>query len=396
MPFVVYRREAFEPLTETPWDDALVRDAIRRIVADVDAAYDADALWPTDEWDGWQAATPMKNLYVGAAGVIHGLDVLRRRGVAETTIDLAAAARRTLDAFRAAPDFISGFELPSRPEASLLCGEAGILLVAWRSTRDPGVAEALLEHVRRNRDSEAGEMMWGSPGTLVAARAMLDATGEERWREAWEESADALWARRDADGLWAQRLYGQSYRGLGPAHGVVGNVLALLPGLDDDRRARLEQETARSLDREAVFGDGCANWPMRARAPLQTDDGEIRLQWCGGAPGIVVSAAPYLDEELLLAGARAVWQAGPPAMEKGPSICHGTAGNGYAFLKAFARTQDEEWLIRARRFGAHALEQVERRGRGRYSLWTGDLGVALYAVDCLEPRTSYPILETWE
>ena len=43
-----------------------------------------------------------------------------------------------------------------------------------------------------------------------------------------------------------------------------------------------------------------------------------------------------------------------------------------------------------------ALEQVERRGRGRYSLWTGDLGVALYAVDCLEPRTSYPILETWE
>jgi hypothetical protein len=319
VPFVLYQREAFQPLTETPWDDARVRDAIRRIVADVDAAYDADALWPADEWDGWQAATPMKNLYVGAAGVIHGLDVLRSRGVAETTVDVAAAALRTLDAFRAAPDFISGFELPSQPAASLLCGEAGILLVAWRSTRDPGVAEALLEHVRRNRDNEAGEMMW-----------------------------------------------------------------------------RLEQETATLLEREAVFGDDCANWPLRAGAPLQTDDGEIRLQWCGGAPGIVVSAAPYLDEELLLAGARVVWQAGPPGMEKGPSICHGTAGNGYAFLKAFARTQDEEWLIRARRFGAHALEQVDRRGRGRYSLWTGDLGVALYAADCLEPRTSYPILETWE
>jgi hypothetical protein len=29
----------------------------------------------------------------------------------------------------------------------------------------------------------------------------------------------------------------------------------------------------------------------------------------------------------------------------------------------------------------HTLEQVERRGRGRYSLFTGDVGVALYAAD---------------
>ena len=55
MPFVLYRPEAFEPLTDAPWDEASVRRAIRRIVADVDAAYDADALWPADEWDGWRA-----------------------------------------------------------------------------------------------------------------------------------------------------------------------------------------------------------------------------------------------------------------------------------------------------------------------------------------------------
>ncbi len=47
-------------------------------------------------------------------------------------------------------------------------------------------------------------------------------------------------------------------------------------------------------------------------------------------------AATYLDEELMLAGAELTWQAGPPhGHEKGPGICHGTAGNGYAFLKAF-------------------------------------------------------------
>jgi hypothetical protein len=29
-------------------------------------------------------------------------------------------------------------------------------------------------------------------------------------------------------------------------------------------------------------------------------------------------------------------------------------------------------------------------------LWTGDAGVAVYAADCLDATTRYPILETWE
>jgi hypothetical protein len=393
---VLYKPEAFEPLTQSPWDEARVSDAIRRIVADVDAAFDANTLWAADEWDGWQSATPMKNLYVGAAGVVLALDMLRRRGVAETTIDVAAAARSTLDAFRAAPDFMAGVDLPKLREAALLCGGAGILLVAWRLAPAAGLGDALLEHVRRNRDNEADEVMWGSPGTLLAARAMLDWTGEELWRETWNESADALWARRDADGLWTQRLHGGSSRGLTTLHGVTGNVLALLPGLDEERRSRLMSETSALLEREAVVEDGLANWPTDAGAELLTGDGEVRMQWCAGAPGVVVCAASYLDEELLRAGVELVWIAGPPSMEKGSGICHGTAGSGYAFLKLFARTGDELWLERARRFAVHALEQIERRGHGRYSLWTGDLGVALYAADCLAARSDYPVLETWD
>jgi hypothetical protein len=34
------------------------------------------------------------------------------------------------------------------------------------------------------------------------------------------------------------------------------------------------------------------------------------------------------------------------------------------------------------------------RGRGRYSLWTGDLGVALYAADCLDGRGAYPFFDS--
>ena len=43
----------------------------------------------------------------------------------------------------------------------------------------------------------------------------------------------------------------------------------------------------------------------------------------------------------------------------------------------------------------HALEQVERRGRSSHSLFTGDVGVALYAVDCLDARARFPILDGW-
>jgi lantibiotic modifying enzyme len=57
--------------------------------------------------------------------------------------------------------------------------------------------------------------------------------------------------------------------------------------------------------------------------------------------------------QVLLAGGELTWRAGP--LVKGAGLCHGTAGNGYAFLKLFARTGDERWLERARRFAMHAI-----------------------------------------
>jgi hypothetical protein len=86
---VLYEPAQFDPLTDEPWDPAHVEDAIATIVADADAAFDLDALWPAHEWDGWEEPLPLKSLYVGAAGVIWALDALRRRGRAETSLDLA-------------------------------------------------------------------------------------------------------------------------------------------------------------------------------------------------------------------------------------------------------------------------------------------------------------------
>jgi Lanthionine synthetase C-like protein len=384
---VLYKPELHEPLTDEPWDEGRVRSAIAGIVADADSAFDAKELWPAHEWDGWQATPPLKDLYVGASGVIWALDVLRRRGLAETEIDLAAAAQRTLEAWRELPDYTQWDDVPTAAASALLTGESGPLLVAWRLAPSAELADDLLARVRENLENEAVEIMWGAPGTALAAKAMLDWTGEERWREAWLMSAESVWAAREPDGLWTNRLYGETFRSLTPPHGLVGNVHVLRAALDDERRQRLEQETADVLARLAVTEDGVANWPRREGV-------EAKLQWCSGAPGIVSAAADYLAEDLLLAGAELIWHAGPPGMEKGSGICHGTAGNGYAFLKVFERTRDELWLDRARRFAVHALGQIERRGMGRYSLWTGDVGVALYAADCIDGVGAYPILDS--
>jgi Lanthionine synthetase C-like protein len=398
---MLYRPGAFEPLTDEGWNARRVRDAIRRIVADTDDALRGlRLLWQAHAWDRWQATSPMKNLYVGAAGVVWALDRLRVRGHAETRLELAEIAVRNLELFRQRPDLQKAMRPPEPAESALLTGETGIAVVAWRLAPDDELADVLLARIRANIDNEADEVMWGTPGTLIAARAMLERTGEDRWRRAWDESAEALLARRQPDGSWTQRLYGRSFTGLGPAHGLVGNVQALRPLLDGARRTSLERDAAAILARTAFVEDGLANWPYNERPKLPSPDGQIRVQWCAGGPGVVIGAADYLEQELLLAGAELPWRTGPPKLDKGPSICHGTAGNGYAFLKAFARTGDERWLRRARRFAVHALGQVERlrteNGRGRYSLWTGDLGVAIYAADCLDGRTDYPIFESWD
>jgi lantibiotic modifying enzyme len=386
---VLYEPAQFEPLTDEPWDPARVEDAIATIVADADAAFDPDALWPAHEWDGWEEPLPLKTLYVGAAGVIWALDALRRRGHAETSLDLADAALRTLELKRAEPDFTADEHYHP---AALLAGETGPLLVAFRLASDPALADDLHALVRANVANPTDDVMWGAPGTLLAALALGEWTGDPRWEEAAGETATALRARRGDDLLWRQD---DDYRGLGTLHGAAGNTLVLLRLNADDA---LAAETAAVLARTAFREGGLANWPGSPRPQLvRARDGRICLQWCTGAPGIVAGAWEYLDEELLLAGAELIWRAGAHGDEKGHGICHGTSGNGFALLKAFARTGDERWLGRARRFAVHALGQAERlraaNGRGRYSLWTGDVGTALFAAACLDVDARYPILE---
>src|SRR5712691_2241543 len=380
---MLYEPDRFDRLIDEPWVRAHVEGAIATIVADVDAAFGLDRLWPVvNEWDEYRDGQPAKVLYTGAAGVSWALETLRRGGHAETSLDLAAAALRALELERAEPD--AAEDEHYRP-GSLLHGETGPLLVAFLLSSDAQLADDLHELVHGNVANPTDDIGWGAPGTLLAALAMHEWTGEARWMEAARESAVGLRARRGDDGLWRQD---DDYRGLGTLHGAAGNTLALLRIEPDET---LAAETAALLARHAVREAGLANWPGAPGRQLG------RLQWCTGAPGILAGAWEYLDEELLLAGAELIWRAGAHRDEKGHGLCHGTSGNGFALLKAFARTGDERWLERARRFAVHALAQAERiataNGRRRYSLFTGDVGTALFAAACLEGDARYPIID---
>jgi predicted esterase len=84
---------------------------------------------------------------------------------------------------------------------------------------------------------------------------------------------------------------------------------------------------------------------------------------------------------------------------KGSNLCHGTGGNGYAFLKLYSRTQDPVWLDRARAFAMHGIAQTEadavRYGQMRYSLWTGDPGFAVYLWNCVRGAAAFPTLDVF-
>ena len=370
---------AHEPLTRRPWREADARAAIAEIATEAESAFDGDSLWPTHprDTDDGPLATPT-TLYLGASGVIWALDQLARAGAAEPSRDWATTASGLHERYLAAPDFpeITG----GRPVPSFWMGEAGILLCANRLAPAPWLGDRLLACVRANRANPTWELLWGSPGTMLAAQTMYERTGDERWARAWLESADRLWAAWD-DPVWEQDMYGTRSRYLGSGHGFAANVRALSRGdlLDDARRAELEGRAVAVALAFAQREGGLAQWP-----PLAGETRKVRTQWCHGAPGMVASLAKIAphDErltELLLAGGELTWRAG--ALVKGPGLCHGTAGNGYALLKLFERTGDERWLERARAFAMHAIEQVARSraeyGRGRFSLWTGDPGVAV-------------------
>ena len=407
----------FEPnrhvaLDAFPWSDEAARRYISRIVDDTLTAFSPARWWPNHPLDlePDEADEPRANLYFGAGGILWALEQLRRcgsvepdrallqvhgPGLRELVGRLVATNQRFTDAW--------GYG-----EQSWLMGKSGLLLLDWQHGRSARAAQELYAAVEANLYNPALEALIGSPGSMLAALFMAEFTGEGRWQALFQRAVQILWDRMEFEQtlgawLWTQDLYGRRRQHLGGGHGFAGNLLPIFrgqqwlpPKLVQGFAARAVLTLSRAAQRDQ---SGRVNWDAVHEPETAGRSGRMLVQDCHGAPGIIcrlgdAPAIPALDALLLGAGAL-IWAAGP--LEKGAGLCHGTAGNGYAFLKLYRRSGDARWLQYARAFAMHAAQQceqlVQKHGRRRFSLWTGDLGVALFLQSCRDADARFPTLD---
>ncbi|HTI48735.1 MAG TPA: LanC-like protein [Casimicrobiaceae bacterium] len=391
-----------ERLLDAPWDEGRARAAIARIVSDTEARFSRGS-WPLhpNDADGSDNA-PQYSMYFGAAGVVWALRHLERAGAAPVTGRYDTWLEAIGERNRAQ---VSALDMPTA--ASYLFGETPILMMQYAIDREPSIATSLHALIEGNKDHPSRELMWGAPGTLLAAVFMHEHTGDARWAHLFRESARTLWSQLEWSAAyechyWTQHLYGSRTNYLDAVHGFVGTALPLIRGralLDASEWAAWAHCIANTVRRTATHDDGMVNWRAFLEPPTQRAR-RMLMQYCHGAPGFVVCLAGYPGDDLddlLTAAGEATWAAGPLA--KGSNLCHGTGGNGYAFLKLFDRTGDERWLDRARRFAMHGIAQTDAAARAhgamRYSLWTGDPGFAVYLWDCIRGGAAFPTLDVF-
>lgn len=392
-----------EPLNAPAWSEAAARDAVQDIADEAFRAFDPALGWPAHPRD--DPSTPEERfheIYFGSGGVIWALEHLARGGAVARQHDFLPFVAGIVARNRAR------IGEPQHGTQSFLIGDAGLLMLHW--SLDPGeaVAAQLMQVVRSNLRNTALEQLWGSPGTLLAAIFMAEATGRAEWIDLLREGVQILWQQMEthdeAGGhwLWVQDLYGRRYPMLGAGHGLAGNVFPALRGaafLDPALVQGYAGRALQTLQATALRDAGRINWhPMVAAADKA--NGKLPLvQDCHGAPGIVcrLADAPRSAawDELLLGAGELTWHAGP--LTKGVAFCHGTAGSAMALLKLWRRSGDARWLDRARAMAMHALGQSEadrgQYGRRRYSLWTGDLGLACVLWACVQGSDGFPTLD---
>ena len=397
---MLFETDRHESLQSTAWDSSVASQAIERIYTDTVDTFSPESLWPVHPLDWEGDAPPMNMLYLGAAGVIWAIQFLERaRAVDCGAYNFTDLWPTLLENNQSA---LSMFNMGT---ASYWMGDAGILLVRWLEDSAEATASLLKGAIDSNTHQPALDFMWGAPGTMVAALTLFERTSDEQAAELFRNSAKALWDSLEQSSeldckLWTQSLYGTQSQHVGAGHGFAGNVFPIIKGRQLLSPAEWEQwrdVIIQTVTATAVIDGDLANWPQSI-GPPRPGRTELLVQYCHGAPGVVTCLADFPDDSmdsLLLQAGKLTWAAGP--LGKGAGLCHGTAGNGYAFLKLFQRTQDEMWLERARAFAMHAISQYEGHaheyGRGRYSLWTGDQGLAVFLWSCLEADHRFPTLD---
>lgn len=385
------RHYAFEA---EAWSAKRASAFIQSIVDKTCAAYSEKTFWPPHELDrsSETEVDAFSTMYVGVEGVAWGLSYLASKIKMPLNLDVV----RIYDACLARP---------TEPSDSYFFGESGLRLALQMARPSTDNRAALERSLDRLALAQTGEMMAGAQGAIIAWQMLWECERNHevaaKIRALIDKTLES-WTIDEASGLrvWQQQ-FGKHAVYVGAAHGAVGNIFSLLRASDHllaGEHQEIQSRAMEFLKKSAVQDATGANWP----AILPNGDRDYLLHWCHGAPGVLMQLALHLPrgidrefDELLLKAGELVWRAG--GLKKGGSLCHGTAGSGAAMLKLFERTGDELWLRRARAFAMAAFRQIEndevKYGQLRYSLWTGDIGAAIFAEACINERFDVPMLD---
>ena len=305
----------------------------------------------------------------------------------------------------------------SSSRVTFLCGSPGPLtlraLLHHRQGRAPDIS-AVINLAPSVADLSSGlpdELLYGRVGYLYCLLLLRQELGElsvpsllvRRVLEAVLRSGQLL--SRDTKSRsallysWHDKVY------IGAAHGLAGILTMLLQARDHLTPAEMRELVRPSVDYVLNLQMKSGNFPSS-----KGNDKDRLVHFCHGAPGVVqlLLTADLVwgtEDGRYLAGARragdVIWERG--LLRKGPGLCHGVAGNGYALLRLYQVrhqsvqsltdglwwqvTGEDVWLYRAARFGEWLTELVrpdQRIPDRPLSLFEGIAGAVHFLHDLIE------------
>ncbi|PVD30460.1 hypothetical protein C0Q70_09726 [Pomacea canaliculata] len=295
---------------------------------------------------------------------------------------------------------------------SFLCGDAGVLAVAAVVHAKLGDSktskecverlESLQEHVCKDRKMP-NEHLYGRAGYLAAVMFVQKHLGADSIKKevivsvtkAILYSGKTLSQKEKWQHPLMYSWYDQYY--LGAAHGLAGIFYTLLLVKEPEVRPHIESLVQPCIDFMLSLRFPSGNYPA-----VVGDSDDRLVHWCHGAPGWVAMFAlayqTYKKKEYLDAAeecGNVVWKRG--LLKKGYGLCHGAAGNAYAFLTLFHLTHDKKYLYRACKFAEWCFDYGKHGCRipdTPFSMFEGMAGTIYFLVDLLDPMSArFPCFE---
>ncbi|KAI0984974.1 hypothetical protein GJ496_007407 [Pomphorhynchus laevis] len=187
---------------------------------------------------------------------------------------------------------------------------------------------------------------------------------------------------------WHDKMY------FGAAHGLSGILLMLIKATECVQELKPHINSYILPAVKSLIDHTFDTGNLKSSEGNETDR---LVQWCHGSPGLIpllVEAYRISDDAYFIEKAtwmaNDVWKRG--LLQKGYGLCHGAAGNAYAFLYLYKVTNDQLYLYRSLKFAEYCItkntREISRVPDRPNSLFEGKSGTLYFLADVLDLQNS--------